>query len=177
MILGVDPGLANCGWALVEGGSLVAHGVIVTKRDRDAKGDTQRRLEELGRGLYPHMRSATLVIVEWPGMGGARRAGAMNATAASQTAAAAAMVVGFSWGAGIKVRLPAAVTWRSKLGHKRGKDEQLHADLAQRYAKHLNGYPQGELPHVLDAIGLALFGELVSTPQPQAQLALATGAS
>ena len=173
MILGVDPGLANCGWALLERGDLFAHGVIVTKRDKDAKGDTQRRLEDIGRGLHPYMRRAELVIVEWPGMGGARRPGAMNAMAASQTAAAAAMVVGFAWGVGIKVKAPAAVTWRSKLGHKRGADAQLHAELASRYAKNLSGYPQGELPHVLDAIGLALFGELVTNPQPRAQLSLA----
>lgn len=164
MILGVDPGIANCGWALVEGGQLRDYGCIVTRRG-DATGDAQRRLEQLGRVLHGKLFGARLVVVEWPGFGGARRPGAMNAMAASQTAAAAALVMGLAWSAGRKVRAPAAVTWRLALGHARGQDEQLHLDLAARYD--LGNLTAAVRPHVLDAIGLALYGELMTCPAQQ----------
>lgn len=173
MILGVDPGLAHCGWALVTGGDVTECGCIVTEKG-EATGDAQRRLEEIGRGLHRLITMATVVVVEWPGFGGARRPGAMNAMAASQTAAAAAMVVGLAWGRGRKTLQPAPVTWRAKLGHKRGKDEALHAELALRFSTaQLAAIRKGDLPHILDAIGLALYAEAITNPRPSAQLALA----
>lgn len=165
VILGVDPGLANCGWALLANGRMIDRGIVVTARGKKT-ADAQRRLTDLGRAIHPLVHRANLVIVEWPTghFGG-------NALAAAQTIAAAGVVVGIAWGAGRKVRAPAPVTWRSKLGHKRGRDEKLHRDLAARFADHLLGLTKGQLPHVLDALGLALYGELVTNHRP-AQLAL-----
>jgi len=158
VILGVDPGLANCGWALVAtGGVLLDRGAIATTRGRST-GDAQRRVELVGRVLYQLVGRADLVVVEWPtgGFGS-------NALAATSTAAIAGLVAGLSWSAGTKIRAPAPVTWRTKLGAKRGKDAELHAELAARYAAQLAGLKKGEMPHVLDAIGLALYGELATS--------------
>lgn len=167
MILGVDPGIAHCGWALLESGQLVGRGVITTARDRGVTGDAQRRLAEMCRELHSLVFRARLVVLEWPGGGFGRNAGS-----AAQTNAVAGAIAGLAWGAGRRVKAPAAVTWRAALGHKRGKDELLHADIARRYALQLADVLKGNLPHVLDAIGLAEYGELCTTPRAARQLAL-----
>ncbi len=173
MILGVDPGIAHTGWALVEGGQIVDRGHIGTGRDRSATGDIQRRLAEIGAVLHPLVFRARLVVIEWPSAGGFRTSGGeQHAAHAAQTNLAAGMVAGLAWGAGRKVRAPSPVTWRSALGHKRGRDEQLHADLAARFIFQLTDLRRGDLPHVLDAIGLALYGEQVTTRRASRQLAL-----
>lgn len=188
MILGVDPGLAHCGWALLApGGALVDRGVIVTERHEGEVGDAQRRLAEVCRALYGKVHHAQLVVVEWPSAGGFGRSGPPcpvckqargNAQSSAQTNLAAGAIAGLAWGAGRKVDAPAPVTWRAKLGHKRGADQALHADLERRYARELAGLRKGDLPHVLDAIGLALYAELVRQPKPEsAQVALAIGAA
>jgi Holliday junction resolvasome RuvABC endonuclease subunit len=167
VILGVDPGIAHCGWALVAGGELVERGAVVTERDGKATGDQQRRLAEVGRVLHGLIHRADLVVVEWPGGGFGR-----NAHSAAQTAAAAGAIAGMAWGVGRKVNAPAPVTWRAHFGHKRGQDELLHGELTARYHEQLAGLRKGDLPHVLDAIGLALYGEACTNPRAGAQLAL-----
>jgi Holliday junction resolvasome RuvABC endonuclease subunit len=180
VILGVDPGLAHCGWALVNGGELVERGMIATaaevvghqerggkRRAVKAAGDNQRRVADVCRALHGKMRRADMVVVEWPGGGFGR-----NAHSAATTAAVAGAIAGMAWGIGRKVNAPASLTWRSHFGHKRGKDEQLHGELTARYHEQLTGLSQDELPHVLDAIGLALYGEACTNPRAGAQLAL-----
>lgn len=169
MILGVDPGLANCGWALVDRGDVTECGCFTTEKGHET-GDAQRRLEELGRGLYKLMTMADIVVVEWPSAGGFGR----NAGNAAKTNLAAGMIVGLAWGRGRRTLQPAPITWRSKLGHKRGNDDRLHAELAQRFTpEQLAAIRKGDLPHILDAIGLALYAEAITNPKQSAQLALA----
>jgi Holliday junction resolvasome RuvABC endonuclease subunit len=169
VILGVDPGLAHCGWAFVAGGALISRGVIKTARDRRATGDAQRRLAELCKALHGKVLKADLVVVEWPAGGGGF---GRNAGAAAQTAQVAGAIAGLAWGVGRKVNAPASVTWRIACGAKRGQDELLHVALAARYAEDLAGVNKGDMPHVLDAIGLALYGEACTNPRAGAQLAL-----
>lgn len=45
-ILGIDPGYERCGFAVVEGGTALAHGVITT-----SKGDIADRLREIAEDL------------------------------------------------------------------------------------------------------------------------------
>lgn len=158
MILGVDPGLAHTGWALLERGVLVAHGIVITTRKRGV-GDLQRRLAEIGAGLHPQIHRSRHVVCEFPGGGFGRNAGA-----AAQVAAVAGVVIGQAWGSGRKVAAPAPVTWRAELGHARGADEALHAELLDRYPA-IAALLLGHRPHVLDAIGLALYGERIANPQ------------
>lgn len=163
LILGIDPGLANTGWALLDKDTarVVDAGYIATKRGGEV-GDTQERLLALLTCLRrPMMEDADVVVVEWPGMGGARVAGKMNAIAASQTAAAAGAAVGMARGRTWRnVLTPAPITWRTALGCLRGQDEELHARLARVYPQTVARFKKTARPHVLDAIGLALYGRL-----------------
>lgn len=158
MILGVDPAIAECGWALVDGGRLHARGVIKTAQRKGEVGDQQRRLAEIGQQLWPQMHLAHHVAVEAPTGGFGKNAGA-----AAKVALVAGAVIGMAWGIGRKVIAPASVTWRAKLGHARGKDELLHAELLRRYPE-LEALTRGDRPHVLDAIGLCLYGEQIANP-------------
>ena len=159
MVLGIDPGIANLGWALVgAAGDLHSFEHVETERTAQ-RGDASIRLARILRALRAPLAHASVVCIEWPGFGGARVAGKMNALAASQTAAAAAAALGLAIGQGgrRKILAPAPVTWRSKLGAKRGRDAELHAAFLARYPI-LADLRKGAQPHVLDAVGLALYG-------------------
>lgn len=134
-------------------GVLVGRGTVRTKRQKGL-GDAQRRLAELGAVLRPLLLRARLAVVEWPsgGFGG-------SALTAALTAAAAGLAVGLARGLEVAVLTPSPVTWRHALGAERGKDAALHAALAERYRSDLLGLRRYELPHVLDAVGLALYAE------------------
>lgn len=152
MILGVDPGMAACGWALVTpDGRLCRHGCVRTVPHKGT-GSAQARLGEIAEALLPVMTRALLAAVEWPGGGFGRDAGA-----AAKTSAAAGLVVGIAMGARLAVLTPAPVTWRRAFGAAAGQDDAIHAELAQRYRKELDGTKRGDLPHVLDAVGIALW--------------------
>lgn len=162
LVLGIDPGLAHTGWALVDASGALHRFAHVATGRLPGVGDVQRRLGLVLRDLTAPMRDASVVVVEWPGMGGARQAGKMNAVAASQTAAAAAAAIGLAvgMGGGRRILTPAPVTWRARLGAKRGADAALHEALMGRYPI-LADLRLGARPHVLDAVGLALYGRLV----------------
>lgn len=158
-VLGIDPGLANLGWALVgAAGDLHSFEHVETTRT-EQRGDASIRLARILRALRAPLAHASVVVIEWPGFGGARVAGKMNAVAASQTAAAAAAAMGLAIGQGgrRKILAPAPVTWRSKLGAKKGKDGALHAELLKLYPI-LADVRKAAQPHLLDALGCALFG-------------------
>lgn len=179
MILGIDPGLANTGWALVDRArDVVAVGCLRTRKDKSATGDAQRRLVELTAALLPIIARAVAVVVEWPSGGGfGRSQDGGNVVAATQTNLVAGLVFGLAAAHNRPITAPAAVTWRAGLGHARGQDTQLHADLLARYRPALAGVRAGDFPHVLDAIGLALYRvELADRARATAsrQLALPT---
>lgn len=158
MILGVDPGLANCGWALVtRERDVVECGCLHTKRAAGATGDEQRRLIELTAGLVPLVVRAQVVVVEWPPPIFPQPGRPQLAVSAAQTKAVAALVFGLAAAHCRPITPPAAVTWRAALGHARGKDEQLHAELRLKYSAAIAKVRSGDEPHVLDAIGLALY--------------------
>jgi Holliday junction resolvasome RuvABC endonuclease subunit len=160
VILGIDPGLANTGWALVSrGGDVEDCGCLHSKRDKEATGDEQRRLIELTQLLVPLVGRAQVVVVEWPPPIFPQAGRPQLAIAGAQTKAVAALVFGLAAAHHRPITAPAAVTWRAGLGHARGKDEQLHAELRVKYsaALALARVRAGDEPHVLDAIGLALY--------------------
>lgn len=166
-VLGVDPGLANVGWALVEqsswnGGSsparVLERGTVRTARQKGV-GDVQRRLTEVGEELAPLIERAQFVVCEWPSAGGFRTAtGRSSSTAPAQVNLVAGLIAGLARGIGRRLLTPAPVTWRKAMGAKQGKDEAIHARLLKQYAAELAGLRKGDLPHVLDALGLALYG-------------------
>ena len=59
MILGIDPGVANTGWGVIEDQKLVAYGVIVTKKE-DGGG---ARLKIIADGLREVMTKYKIEVV------------------------------------------------------------------------------------------------------------------
>lgn len=165
MVLGIDPGLRNTGWALVgPAGDLDSYEHVETGR-RPERGDAQRRLALVLKAAVIAMRKASAVVVEWPSAGGfvpVSGNATGNAAAAAQTNMVAGALVGLAVGLGgaRRVVTPSPVTWRSRLGAKRGADHAIHAALLTRYPQ-LRDLRMKAQPHVLDAVGLALFGRLV----------------
>lgn len=166
VILGVDPGLANLGWCLLDSrDARVRRSGYVPTSKGDETGDMQRRVSEVLSAMRTVVDSlpVALAVVEWPSAGGSGLAGKMNAKAASQTIAVAGAVLGLLTALRIPTLTPAPVTWRTALGCERGKDDALHARLARIYAGTAAAYRKGALPHVLDGLGLALYGRLIAS--------------
>lgn len=167
LIFGCDPGLANCGWALVDSrdARVRSSGYIPTSKGHET-GDMQRRVADVLERLRQVLDGALgigLAVIEWPAGGGAGSAGRTNLNAARQVVAVAGGVLGLATARRIHTLTPAPITWRARLGHARGADVELHDRLAAVYPKTAAAYRRGALPHVLDAIGLALYGRLEST--------------
>lgn len=166
-ILGLDPGLANCGWCLLDSGNapVLRTGYVGTSKGHET-GDMQRRLNDLLDGVDDVVPLAELTVIEWPAGGGAGDAGRTNLTAARQVVAAAGALLGYARAKSRgEVLTPAPITWRSALGCKRGKDAELHERLTRVYPLTIERLRKGARPHVLDAIGLALYGRLHATNQ------------
>lgn len=157
MILGIDPGLANVGYAIMAGDirGLMAHGHIETKRSKE-RGDTHRRLLDILRQLALRTASynndITHVVIEWPG-----GAGGANAQSVLQTIACAGFLAGYFVGRERIVITPAPQTWRIAMGGKKGQEEAVHARLLRDHPA-LSLLKKKAQPHVLDAVGLARYG-------------------
>lgn len=167
IITAIDPGLRDCGWATLDGnsGRLLGAGHVATSKGDDV-GDTQRRLIELLDGVRAPIARAGLVVVEWSSSSGAgfQRDGAAHgsARAALFNAAAAAAVIGIAHAHRAQVLTPAPVTWRAALGHARD-EAAIHRVIAAAYPRTVAKLRAAARPHVLDAIGLALFGRSHAT--------------
>lgn len=175
IITAVDPGLRDCGWATLDGrsGRLLGAGHVTTAKGDDV-GDTQRRLLELLDGLRAPIARAGLVVIEWSSSSASgfgrgsnacpvcHRTAPGNAQAALMNAAAAAAVIGIAHDHRAQVLTPAPVTWRAALGHARD-EAAIHAVIAAAYPRTVAKLRAAARPHVLDAIGLALFGRSHAT--------------
>lgn len=180
MIFGLDPGLANVGWALLTDGlELHSYGHIETKksgRTGDAVARLARVMFELSTPLrvaeYAAVKNCLTVVIEWPGgAGGFQREGASpNARATIQTSTTAGAVYGAAYwllrGRTDRILTPAPVTWRAALARAWGtkRDEAaVHTGIVGRHQS-LPVIKQKSLPHIMDAIGLAEYGALKSQP-------------
>lgn len=174
MILGVDPGLANVGWALLSHNrGLHSYGHIETER-QDRTGDAAKRLAKVMFGLSTPLRAVPAaepltVIIEWPGgAGGFQRDGASpNARATIQTSTTAGAIYGAAYwllrGHTERILTPAPVTWRAAVARAVGiqrTEAAVHAYLISIFPQ-LAGLTKKSAPHVLDAVGLALYGTLI----------------
>lgn len=160
MILGIDPGLANVGYAVMSpSAELLTYGHIETKLSK-APGDTNRRLLDILRQLANRTAGAhgiQTIVIEWPG-----GAGGVNAQSVLQTIGCAAFLAGFFTGRERVVLTPAPQTWRTALGGKKGQEAAVHAALMKSYPA-LALLKKKALPHVLDAVGLARYGLMLTT--------------
>ena len=164
--IGIDPGIAHCGFAaLDEDSQLLACAVFTSKRDKKRKGDTQARLAEMLLWVQKTVSPIhydfdnCLAAVEWPMVGG-RNQGALRATqtmSTAQTFAAAGALIGLL-AVSMPVLTPLPASWRAAVRPKT-KTADLHAEIERLYSvSKLVG--KTKAPHAIDAIGLALFGML-----------------
>ena len=176
MILAVDPGLANAGWAfMTNSGSLHSYGHLETHKE-NRTGDAAARLAMVMYGLSEPLRilgQSVVVndygVIEWPGgASGFQREGAAsgNARSAIQTSTTAGAVYGaLYWllrGRTARILTPAPITWRSALAKAWGiqRDEaSIHRRILERHPQ-LASLKKKAAPHVLDATGLAEYGAL-----------------
>lgn len=171
-ILGIDPGLANGAYALIDGATsrLLAYRYIGTGKGDDT-GDTQRRIDEQLDLVRSVMATADLAVIEFPtgGFGGkgqacpACRQPRGNARAATLTASSASALLGLAKGLSVATLAPAPVTWRNAIGFRPGQDEALYAHLSALYPKTAAQLSKGKAPHIWDGLGIALYGRLMST--------------
>lgn len=174
MILGVDPGLATLGWAIVtpESGAVVACGVLVQKPDPKLTKHADRvRRTQVQSSLLSELVAKHSI--------GAVAAETMSFAPRAQ--AAAKIGIGMSWGSlvglaaafGIPLRDVSPKTWQRAVvpadvnaGEKKTDAiayERVYAELA-RYvdcAQMLADVPQGQRNHALDACGVGVFAAIV----------------
>ena len=165
IFIGIDPGLASCGFAAVDiDGRLQALRVITTKKG-DGVGDAQSRLGELlvevrrTFGTCCELPSYTTLTVEWPLIGG-RNPGERRATAASSAAQAFAVtgaVIGALEQRCRAVHTPIPMTWRTKLHGSRTNARAVLEKIDRQYAV-TEAVGRTKAPHAIDALGLALYG-------------------
>lgn len=175
MILGVDPGLANVGWALMSNsGVLHSYGHIETIKS-DQPGDAAKRLAEVMYGLSVPLRSigasslmSDLVGIEWPtgGFGGsgppcpACHKPKGNAGSAVQTGTTAGAVYGAAYmllrGRTERIVRPTSLGWRAALAKawRCERDEPtVHAAIVARHPQ-LSALKKKQR-HILDGVGVA----------------------
>jgi Holliday junction resolvasome RuvABC endonuclease subunit len=164
VILGVDPGYAHCGWAVVDGSArVVALGVIMTEQDKDVDKSTDRA------------RRVRLVATELVAIVRRHNCRAIAAEQALQHGAAAAIAANLlPWGAliGIAVALGLelyevpAKTWQHAVTDRPERIE--YEDLAKSLTQHaamncreaLAAIAKKKRTHALDGMGVGLFATL-----------------
>lgn len=160
MIVGIDPGLATCGVAVLDDDAQLQDVAVWTSSKRKAKGDIQRRVAGVVDFVLGYVKASDAVVLEWPA-GGSNRRG--SAVMLSRTFAAAGAIFGAVWvccisATGLKqVLTPAPVTWRSALGARKADDAKIHARIERTYGVTAR-LGKTKAPHACDAIGLALYG-------------------
>lgn len=167
MILGVDPGYAKCGWAIVEPGTarVVALGLVTTqKRARlHVSADRASRVAEVCEQLreLAHRYGATTIAAEQ-----ALGFGAAAAVAANQLPWGAVIMLARMLGVEL-VEVAAKVWQRAVLGIEpiaKVKYEQVERALtryvSRQLADVLEGLDRKDRRHPLDSTGVAMLAAL-----------------
>jgi len=164
VILGIDPGVAACGFALTAGAELVDVATFTTKRNRRRVGDAQVRLDEVLAAIEARVTTEVfayleLAVVEWPIVGGRRGdAGrASSSSASALTFAAAGAIYGLLRGWDVRVLRPPPQSWRHRwMGCRASGDATQRRIEATYHVTETLGKVRA--PHACDAIGLSLYG-------------------
>ena len=184
MILGVDPGLANVGWAVLSNScTLHSWGHIETVKS-DQPGDAAKRLAQVMYRLSTPLRLLGMsaiapdqVGIEWPGgasgfMKGQKpcplcRQVRSNPQSALQTNSCASSVYGAAYwllrGRTELIHTPASVTWRAALARAWGcqrDEESVHAALVARHPQLAT--LKKKQRHAIDGVGVAEYVALTT---------------
>jgi Holliday junction resolvasome RuvABC endonuclease subunit len=166
VILGVDPGYAKCGWAVVDRphGRVLALGLIVTTQDKsvDKSTDRARRVADVCTWLHTFAveYGCTTIAAEQ-----ALGHGAADAVAANQLPWGGVIAVALALGAEL-VEVKAKVWQHAVLGIETGKVdyEKVEADLGSyvdaQAADVLKRIKKADRNHALDAVGVGLLAAL-----------------
>lgn len=148
MILGIDPGVANTGWAVVNDGILVDSGVIVTGI-RDKQGD---RLVKIKNDVQGVIRKYSIKLVGLESLYFAR-----NAKSALKVAEAIGVMKITAAEAGVElVEMTPLQVKMAIVGYGRAEKRQV----AEMVKIMLGGQEIGGPSHVGDAVAVALSVEL-----------------
>lgn len=161
--VGIDPGLAHTGLAVLVDGALTHVAVHVTTKT-DRVSDTQARLAEVLDWVSRQLANVSgqgpdVVVVEWPMIGGRNpgAARATNAASAAQTFACAGGLIGLLRGLVPLLLAPVPSSWRAAIGGGKCTTEYLHAHLDDQFGVTAR-VGKTRAPHAIDAVGLALYG-------------------
>ena len=162
-ILGIDPGIANTGWAVVdEDYEVVRSGVIRTY----SRWSTHRRIQVIHDAILQVVESLEPVGVVCEGFtfrgGGRKEVGQFIRSAVSTGAATGAAI---SACGDLDVDIVAAHAWRARIGVVAGRRKETREVRKERARMAVEAIVGGLPPcpdHVVDAIGLALYA-LVGT--------------
>lgn len=156
--LGIDPGLANCGWAQMALNGAVtveACGVITTEPAKKKAGihtahDIIRRVEYLYRELYSLAGSVDLICIE--GISIPR-----NSSATLKLGTAFGAITALAARLGVPLLQASTKEVRDALGGwtGAGKDPRIE-HVKRRYPGILDGLNLSHLEHAADAIGVVL---------------------
>jgi len=170
--LGIDPGLAHVGLALVSGGDQGDRPYVVlrvgylktTKGDGPVTGDDLRRYREIRDGVEPWMQPADVLGIEVYTARGRQSAGS-----ATKTGAVYGMILGVAWDRIRSVHAMHPQQTRARLGLRQGADKAAVQGkvclLVTGATEALAATPRGQREHVGDAIALALCA-LLQEAQP-----------
>lgn len=158
VILGIDPGIASCGWAVVDRSRPIDCGTLVTERDSslDRSVDLARRTQSIGLDVASLVDKygCHCVVAESALLHGNVRA------AAGQLAC---------WGAltaitavrGLRLLSVRAVDWqRAVMGEGKIKYDVVAKSVTSFAGPLIDRVPKGQRTHAIDAIGIALYGLL-----------------
>lgn len=164
MILGVDPGLASCGWAVVDPRTkrVVELGVITTEHDSTiAKStDRARRMAVVARGLHELVQTYAVRTVA---------AEAMllfgNVAAATAQSLCWGTLIAVAERHGCEILEVVARDWQRAVlpGEGRIKYEGVKDKLAKFVGARVLRFPKDLQTHALDAVGVAVYASLRST--------------
>lgn len=167
LILGLDPGFANLGYAIVSasGTSVKAMGLISTEKSNKklnvrASDDNALRTREITRALVALKNYGNIVAICAECMSFPR-----NSSAASKMSLAWGAIIAFAvLHAEIPIiqSSPQAIK-KAVCGNKTASKEEVQSELRVRFSdehldEHLHGLPPGSWEHPFDALGSVIAG-------------------
>ena len=159
VVLGVDPGISNTGWAVVDGSGAVIRSGVVRTYARWEMADRITHIFDTISTVVDTVQPGLAVVEGFSFRGGGKSAMAQFVKSAVVTGAATGAII--SACSGVETEIVAPHVWRRRIGAQGGgRDRKARKEFGrQAVERKVNGALSPKTPdHVIDAIGLALFG-------------------